>query len=611
VRSGWLIAWAVVLGCAGAPPHVIAPPFDPARAELVARLCAPLPTHAYDCVVGWPASIAPARREAVATVSEGEVWVRGPGVRAFATCSDRPAEDGPVAQVIVLLVDTAVATPESVAEGLPRHVRWTDACEDETDGCASYYAQADGDRVVLTRRVQRPIATDLDVAHLACAAVADGAEEARAMLESDDALVRELHVSVDSLSIVSRRPGGRLGVETVRRTWTELALEVRDDEVEHEADMRSASMGAPIDPERVDVTNETALDLQIQARSRHIARDPSPEAYRALARLAQRGFEAHPSRPDLAVVAVRSAIQSHEIEAARTVLAAFTATVGGEDARVGELGVMLDVASGDAASLGARIATRAPELDAATATHVAETLIAQIAAHPVDPSIPFPMLYAAVITAARAAHVSMVARPSGMVAPAGGAPWAIVAASGGAPVTTVAMCGENELPTTIDAHASVVGTMTAFAMLDHCAAFVHGAPARFELGTLGAGLAAVARGETRFFVEVDGALVGIGGNVDGSRLHVTRATRGLVRSDLARIEREIVAPLDALGTRTFPPPTLVVPLAAARREAARSATTGIEGVDCEATSSGLSCSLESYEPVERLGDAAYAIFAAH
>jgi len=121
VRAPHLLA-LVALGCAGTPPRP-APSVDPERAATIARLCEPLPTRAFDCVVGWPASIAPTRRDAVETASEGAAWANVEGVRAFATCADRPNEDGPVAHVISILIDTAIATPESVAERLPVRTR--------------------------------------------------------------------------------------------------------------------------------------------------------------------------------------------------------------------------------------------------------------------------------------------------------------------------------------------------------------------------------------------------------------------------------------------------------------------------------------------------------
>ena len=292
-------------------------------------------------------------------------------------------------------------------------------------------------------------------------------------------------------------------------------------------------------------------------------------------------------------------------------LAPLTATVGADDARARDLGVMLDVASGDIPSLAARIAQRAPELGEADAVHVAQTLVAEVAAHPVGPGTPFPQLFAAAIAASRAAHVSLVRRASATLTPVRGVPWAILAVSGGAATATVAMCSDTALPTLIDARESVSRGLVTFAMLGHCAAFVAAAPARFDIGVLAAGLASGAAGATRVFVEIDGALVGVGGTLVDGGLRVTSASQGLIGSDLARAGRKVVLPLDALGTRTFPPPTLAVPVPASRRDAAITATAFIEGVHCSRSESGVSCSLESYESVERLGDAAYAIFAAH
>lgn len=609
MRSAWLLASTLALGCAGAAPHPCSAT-DPARQALVEQLCAPLPHRAFDCTVAWPASVPPARRDAVATASGGQAWASVPGVRAFASCGDRAAEEGPVAHVITLLVDTSVGSAVAIAERLPVHVRWEEACAGEADDCATYYARTDGDLVVLTRRVQRPTATDEDVAQLACAAVADGAEEAHVRLDGYGALVRALGLDPSGVTITSRRPA-RGESERSHRTWTELDLGVLDDHLEHEADVRAAAMSRPMDPEDVDVASESVLDMQVQARRRQLARSASTEGYRALARLTERGFSAHPSRPDLAVLSITASIEARDLEQARGVLASLDATVGGDDDTVRELGVTLDVLAGDAASLAVRVSAMAPDLPTADTTAVATALVQQIAAHPLEHDASMPAMLRALIAAARAAHVALVHRTPVTLAPAHGAVWAIEALSAGRATSLLAMCSDAALPTAIGGRTTSRGGAMAFAALDHCAAIVAPSAMRFDAGASAAGLVSSARGATRMFVELDGTLVGLGGTLDaGGALHVDSASRALVHADLGRAQREVVLPLGALGTRVFPPPTMALSLAEPRRDAALAATRPIEGVECTRSTTGLSCRLESYESVERLAEAAYAAFAA-
>lgn len=599
----------IALGCAGTPPRP-APSVDPERAATIARLCEPLPSRAFDCVVGWPASTAPTRRDAVETASEGAAWANVEGVRAFATCADRPNEDGPVAHVISILVDTAIATPQSVAERLPVRTRWEEACADPTSDCAGYFARADGDRLVLTHRVQRPMPTDDDVAHLTCAAVADGAREAHTLLDGDGPLVRELRPDASGVAIVRRRPGGRGGVERTHLTWTELELDAMDERTEHEADVRVASMGRAMDPEEVDVTNETALDLQVHARQRQVGRAPSADGFHALARLAQRGFEAHPSRPDLGYLAVVAAVQAHDGDIAHAVLAALTATIG-DESFVPDLGMLVEATFDDAAALAARFRTRVPELSEAEASTMAAALAAELAAHPLAPDAAFSDVFAALRAVAAASHAHLAPRAPLTLTPARDAGWALQALAGGNATQAVVACSEADLPFAIGTHASRTSLNVAFASFGHCTAYRSHVAVRFETGAAAATVLSTARGATRLWIEAGGALVGLGGTLDASgALHVDAASPSLTHGDLARAQREVALPLDALGTRTFPPPTLAMPIPEARRDAVVSATVGIEGVECARSASGVSCSLESYESVERLADAAFAAFAA-
>ncbi len=604
-----LVTAALTLGCgaAVASPSSGIDHVARSRRALVEQLCAPLPRRAFDCIVGWPASVPPERRDAVATASGGQAWASAPGVRAFASCSDRPAEDGPVAHVITLLVDTSLGTPRQIAERLPVRVRWTEACEGEADGCASYLARVEGERVVLTRRVQRPMGTEDDVAQLACAAVADGAEEARVVLDGYGALVRALELDDSGVTTIRRRPA-RGDTERSHRTWTELELGALDERIERESDLRAAAMGRAIDPERVDVANETALDLQVQARQRRVARDPTPDGYRALARLAARGFEAHPSRPDLGSLAVRSYLLAGAPDDARPILGALEETLGPDDAGSRALGVALESVAGDAVALARRLGASAPDLGADDRRRVADALVAHVATNPVGPDTDLDRTTRALIATVRAPHVALAHRARVTLTPARGAVWAIAAAAGGAPTELVVACSDARLPTALGARPTSHGGVMAFAALDHCAAIVLPAPARLEAGAVASGLLDVAAGSARLLVEIGGALVGVGGQLREGGLRVDTASRALGDGDLARAQREVVQPLDALGTRVFPPPTLLLPIPEVRRGAALAALLDVDGVDCRASAEGVRCALRSYESVEQLAVAAFAAF---
>jgi hypothetical protein len=111
-------------------------------------------------------------------------------------------------------------------------------------------------------------------------------------------------------------------------------------------------------------------------------------------------------------------------------------------------------------------------------------------------------------------------------------------------------------------------------------------------------------------LEIDGALVGVEGEYAGHQIRVDAASRGLAHGDLARAQREVVAPLDALGARVFPAPTLQVTLPPALRDAAIAAARAIDGVTCRAAPAGVSCELESGVALERFLDTAEAMFRA-
>lgn len=602
-----LASAALLVSCGGG---ALALRHDGPRAALVDELCEPLPRRAYDCVVGWPASVAPDRRAAVASASDGSTWARVAGVRAFASCADRAAADGPVAHIVVLLIDGSVGSAEEIADRLPVRARWTEACEGAADECASYFARAEGDRLVLTRRVARAASTEEDVAHLACAAVRDGAEEAHARVDEEDALVRELRIEETGVALTTRRPGGRGGSERTHRTWTELQLDVLDDRIRHDAEVRAAARARPIDPEQVDVSSADTLDAQVHARRRRLARDRSPAALRDLARVAERGFGAHPSRPDLGQVAVESYVEAGDVDAARAVLASLASVVGAADAHVVRLGILTSIAARDASELAERIADAAPDLVAAEHASVAAALIEQLGARPLDTQAiaMVPPAMRAFLGAVRAAHVPWRRRGAARIAPASGAPWAIHALTSGTASGLVTVCGDRSLPTLLVQQSTSRGGALTMATLGACGAALLVDGSAFELAAGAQGLLALTGTHVSIAVEVDGHFVGLAGQLDASRaLRVDAATAGLVHADLVRVAREVVAPLDAIGGRVFPAPTLHVPIAAELRARALSAASLVEGVSCRASDAGAICDLESGESVERFVDVAEAM----
>lgn len=607
VRPGILLA-ALALGCASAAPYV-PPSADPSRHALVEQLCAPLPHRAFDCVVGWPASIPPARRDAVANASGGTSWARVAGVRAYADCRDRPHEDGPVAEVVTLLVDPSAGTPEQISERLPVRVRWTETCDGPEVDCAGYCAQAQGDRLVLTRRVQRPMVTDDDVARVACAAIADGAVEAHVRIDGYGPLLEALELEPAGVTSVARRPG-RGETSRVLRTWRELELGVLDDQLEHAADVRRAALGRPMNPEDVDVASETVLDHQIFTRRGRLERDPSPEALRALARLAERGFEAHPSRPDLAELAIDGWNGAHETERARAVLVLLTEALGDDDPSIADLGARIDALGGDTASLALRIARAAPELEPERAERVARAVVESVEGQ-TRPSLDawFPPALRAMIAAARAERTSLPARAAVTLTPVAGAAWALEAITPGTPATLIAVCSDAALSTDVGVRRSGSRVRLVYATLDHCGTVVVPAPRDAATALIESGLVTRLRGEARFFVEHEGTLVGLGGTLGpGDALRVTHASTSLARADLRRVQREVVEPLAATGGRVFPAPTLRIPLPPSRRAAALADADEIDGVRCHETAEGLDCTLESGEDFDPLAAAGYAAF---
>lgn len=586
---------------------------DGPREALVDALCAPLPSRAYDCVVGWPASVAPARRAAVLGASEGAVWASSAGVRAFASCADRPASDGPVAHVVVIAIDTSVATAEDIAERLPVRVRWDEACEGETDACASYLARVDGDRLVLTRRVPRPWNTSENVAHLACAAVRDGAEEAHARVDEEDALVRELRVEQTGVALVTRRPGGRGGAERTYRTWTELELGVLDERIEHEATVRVAASARPLDPEEIDVAHTELLDQQIHARVRRLARGQTPDGLHDLARLAERGFAAHPSRPDLGVLAVESYVRAGEPAPARTVLDGLRAVIGFDAADVTRLELLTAVAARDTEALAHALAAMAPDLATSELAAVASALVDQLGTHLEDEGVVARVSDAARAFAfgVRAAHVTFRHRSAGTVTPAYGAAWAIRAMAGGAGSGLVAVCGTRAIPSSVTQLSSSRGGTITVATMGTCGVALLDPSMRFELGTAAQGMLTAITGDVRVLLELDGRVVGLSGEVGSDHaLHVDGATPELARADLARAQRLVVAPLSAIGAQVFPAPTLRIPMSGEESAAALRTLSANETVYCERRADTLACHLESGEPVDRFVDVTEALYRA-
>lgn len=574
-------------------------------------MCEPLPTRAHECVVGWPAAVAPRHREALEIASEGSFWARGPGVRAFAHCTDRAAEDGPVAEIVVVLVDTSVTTPRALAEQFPiPGVRWSGACE-SGDECRSYLGSVEGDRLVLRRRVERPVGTDENVARLACSAVVDGAEEARARVDAEGALVREVDVRSAGVQVSTRRPGGRGGTEQRYRSWEELGLLAGDERIERASDVRRATVHAPlIDPERADVSEVGLVDRQLAARRAQLERGRSPEALEALARLATRAFEAHPSHAEYAETAVEAAVEDGDLETARRVATALSDLIGETEPETARVLALVAIAGRDPRALERVLAPEAPELPAPVVTEVAEALITALG--------PLPLTHDAIasreaftrvlFSAARAASAGMRRREAVTLSPASGAAWAILAVAREAERERVVVCSDASARGTGERRATPRGHDLTIAVLGHCVgAEIEGASA-LDHGEALAALLPRVEGPVRILLEHDGAWIGLGGRVTAAgALEVDRATPSLGSADLARAQARVVAPIAAIGTRVFPAPTLHVPVPTTEREAALSAASSADTV-CALETTGVACTPRAGRETDVLFDAALRIF---
>ncbi len=586
---------------------------DPDRAALVARLCEPLPTRAYECVVGWPSAVAPGHREGLEIASEGSFWARGPGVRAFARCTDRAAEEGHAAEIVVVLVDTSVTSPEAFAEQLPYPgVRWRGECGSEDD-CRTFLGAVEGDRLVLRRRVERPAHTDENVAHLACSAVVDGAEEARAWIDAGGALVREVDVRPAGARLATRRAGGRGDTEHGFRSWQELALEAGDQRIERASDVRRATVHAPlIDPERADVSELGLVERQLEAREAQVARGRSPEALAALARLAARAFEAHPSHPEYAETAVRAAVENGDVATARSVAQALVDLVGEAEPEAARALAFVAIAAHDPPALEHVLALQAPDLAPAVLAAAADALMTLLG--------PLPLTHDAILSrepftrvlfsAARAASVRMRRTETVTLAPATGATWAILALASEAGRARVVVCGDAGAQGGGERRASPRGHELTIAALGSCAAAEIAEASALDHDAALAALLPRVQGPARILLERDGTWIGLGGRVTAAgALEVDRATAPLTSGELARAQARVVAPIAVIGTRTFPAPTLHVPVPTTEREAALSAASSPDTV-CALETTGLACTPRAGRETDVLFDAALRIFGA-
>jgi hypothetical protein len=572
-----------------------AQPASGARGETVARLCEPLPAHALQCVVGWPASVARSRRDLVRSAGD-TVWATATGVRAYASCRDHRPDEGVVGRTVVLLLDTSLGTATEIAERLPISVRWTEACVSETDDCASYVAHADGDRLVLTRWEVRDATGTTNVARMACSAVADGAFEAEARLAEDDAILREQAVTETGVTITTRRPGGRGVTEQARRSWLELELDARERARPDDA------TPPPFDAETADVSDVVALQQLVDARVLLLASDRSTDALHEVARLAERGLAAHPSLTALGALAIESFVEAGDADAAARVLRALGAIVGADEPEVQQLALVVAVARGDRASIEASLAAREPALTDSARARVADVLSHDRAPHDRAWIGHVGATAHALALAARPASISLVSR-RGVDVPLVGSAWAIAAVLG-VPIADVVFCSEAAVAGGNDGW-STTQDGTTIAALDGCVGYV-GVEARL-LGALPA-RGSFAAERVSGFVEHDGVMSGMRGVRSGDVLRVTQVTADLARADLGRAAREVQAPLTQAGTHLFPPPLLTVPLPARRRRAALDVTAPLSGVSCREDAAGVTCSLDGGAEFPSLVTAAFAVF---
>lgn len=591
VARSSLAAWMVLtVACAGG--SVPAATSRSSRADLTTRLCELLPPRAHECVVSWPGSVAPRRRAEVMSISEaGPLAGSDSPVRAYASCVDRGADGSAPARVSVLLLAERPASRGELAAALPIAVRWAgEPCEADT--CALPVARLDGDRLVLTRRGYDAPETSPDLARLACGAVRDGAVEARATTVADGTSIREVRADERGVEVRTRRRG-HASTSRERFDWAELGLRLVDIEISREAAARAAAATRVQDVVDIDVTNEGTVELQVLARERRLARDPSDERLGELAELLARAYAAHPSRTDLGVRAVERAVEARALGQARETLALLASLVEPDTGGVLlRLRLALALAEGDAAATRAVIADTARGLDPTACATVAARLLAERGDDPIDQSASITLSLAARGLVAIARREAAELRPT-----AGrprltlrGAPAALAVLGECRAPEAVVICGAGVVDRAVSRVVTpTAGTLTLVGRAP-CLAGVSDPASLTELPHVVGHVGSPLEGDTEIYVSCGDDLVGISGAMRGAELTVTRISRRHTRTDLALVERWLAHPFASLDGRVFPAPTLTLPVVDDEADAVLAAARSVEGARCAVVDGALECS---------------------
>lgn len=360
------------------------------------------------------------------------------------------------------------------------------------------------------------------------------------------------------------------------------------------------------DPELVDRELERRRTLRVSCLLISESEAVSRARYRAWtladAMLATRGFQLHRAQLGLARSAIAWWLDLHDLERVqelmREVREAEVVPVWMRD-----LTMSVAALGDDRSSLTERIVSDAPDLAPDQVDRIRAVLVRQATLEWPSWGDELARIEQASIVAERAPGVALSRRAAATITPAGGALWAIAALAGGQARTTAVFCSDTPLPRSIGRFR----WLGRLAITDHCAGYVNTRASHIELGASTDAIA-LASGRARMFVEVDGALVGLGGEVRDGVLRVDSATESLVHADLVRAQADVVAPIAALRNEGYSTDSraITLPLARRRRASVLSALGPLQ-LRCEPAEATVTCALGG---PDQLAAAAFAAFLA-
>jgi hypothetical protein len=538
------------------------------------------------------------------TVSEaGALAGSDSPVRAYASCIDGAAEAGPVARVRVLLLEERPRSREDLEAALPIAVRWEgEPCAHDT--CALPVARLDGDRLLLTRRDYDPDRSAREVAALACGAVRDGAVEARVRVETDGIAIRELYAD-DQGAEIHARHRGHASAARERFDWAELGLRLVDLEISREAASRAAESVRVRRVSELDLSSEATIELQISARERRLARDPSDERLGELAELLTRAYAAHPSRTDLGVRALERSIEARRIDDAHATLDLLGSLVGSTQDPLPRLRLALALSEGDVDS-ASRVIAESASVPPSASRAIAARLLVERGGDPIDESAGITLAHAASGLVAIARRETLRPRAGHARLTLRGVPAALAVSTDCDAPAAVVVCGERLAERPVSRVVTpTAGTLTVVGAAS-CVAGVPEPRAPIELAHLIDALGTDVDGDVDVYLACGDEVVGLGGRATDGALTVTRASAALSRRDLAPVERWLAHPFATLDGRVFPAPTLSIPIAPDEADAALDASRVVEGARCTHEGDALACAGALPEVLARL----YASFAA-